>query len=89
MNNADVIVGWTGLALALVLGYGAFKNKPVFGANGVITTAIQTGKISSGNSSGGTSVPPSTGIPNNVPKKAITQSVGTYVGSVFGGTTTV
>ena len=45
MNNSDVIVGWVGLSLALVVGYGAYKNKPVFGPNGIVTTAVQTGKI--------------------------------------------
>ena len=47
MNSGSVVVGWTGLSLALVVGYGAYKNKPVFGAEGIVTQAIQTGKISS------------------------------------------
>lgn len=48
MNNSDVVVGWVGLSLALVVGYGAYKNKPVFGPNGIVTTAVQTGKIGTG-----------------------------------------
>lgn len=46
-SNTDVVVGWFGLGAAMVLGYSAYKNKPAFGAGGIVNTAIQSGKISS------------------------------------------
>lgn len=65
MNNASVVAGWVGLSGALVIGYGAYKNKPVFGKGGIVTQAIQTGKVGTGTSgkSGGTA--PGVSVPNH------------------------
>ena len=62
MNNADVVAGWTGFSLALVIGYGAYKNKPVFGPKGIVSTTIQTGKVGTGGAGNAAtpSAPPST-----------------------------
>lgn len=48
-NGADTVIGFAGLSLALVVGYGAYKNKPVFGPTGVVTQALQTGKVGTAN----------------------------------------
>lgn len=76
MNNADAVVGWVGLSLALVIGYGAYKNKPTFGKNGVVTQAIQTGKISSSTPKPGVAVPPPQ--PGEAPTPPIPTVPGAY-----------
>lgn len=75
-DPVEMFIGWTGLAGAIVLGYSAFKNKPAFGPNGIVTQAVTTGQISSAKS-----------VPTNVPKNELTPGsdgkidTGPYAGS--------
>ena len=86
MNNSDVVVGWVGFSLALVIGYGAYKNKPVFGPNGIVTTAVQTGKV------GGATAPPTPNRSVYVPGRGLVDPappsaapLSNMLGGVLGG----
>jgi hypothetical protein len=44
-SPTEAMIGTAGLGFGIVLMYAAFRNVPVFGKNGIITSAITTGKI--------------------------------------------
>lgn len=44
-ESAETMIGVAGIGMGVVLLYGAYRNLPVFGPNGIITQAITTGKV--------------------------------------------
>lgn len=63
---AGALIGVTALGLGALIGYGAYKNVPVFGPGGLLTGTLQTGKLepvvppagSSTSTAGGSGSPP-------------------------------
>ena len=45
MDTTDVLIGVLLVGAGVALGYGAYKDVPMFGPDGLITEAIRTGKL--------------------------------------------
>lgn len=44
-STGGAVVGIAAIGLGALVGYGAYKNAPVFGPSGLLTSAIKTGKL--------------------------------------------
>lgn len=45
MDTGGAIIGIAAIGIGAMIGYGAYKDVPVFGPTGLLTGAISTGKI--------------------------------------------
>lgn len=44
-DQVETFLGWTGLGFGVLLAYGAYKNVPILGPQGLLTTSLKTGKV--------------------------------------------
>jgi hypothetical protein len=65
MNTTDALIGVSVIGFGVLIGYSAYRNVPVFGPAGILTEAIQTGKLQA---------VPASGTPN--PSKGVRTSGG-------------
>jgi hypothetical protein len=45
MDTTDALIGVSVIGFGVLIGYAAYRDKPVFGSQGLLTDAIQTGKL--------------------------------------------
>jgi hypothetical protein len=54
-GTGGAIIGITAIGIGALVGYGAYKNVPVFGPAGLLTSAITTGKLPAASAAGSSS----------------------------------
>ena len=64
MDTTDALIGVTVIGFGVLIGYSAYRDVPVFGPSGLLTKAIQTGKLQAvPSANGGSTIAPAVNTP--------------------------